>query len=193
MSALGRDVTVVRGDVAELRASSSAALDSHKDKLLQCATAIEQQWSTGRGLAQVRAAAAAARARVRCVRARSRPVPRPLRPTERRRLVLRSALPAAQQRCDSLDATQALIQQQLQDRLDSARKENARWRLSLEDALRSVEARAQAGGAAWDAGYGGRHQVGQQREHAHSPQVLQALDERDARLRTGGEAAPARR
>lgn len=85
------------------------------------------------------------------------------------------------QRCDSLASTQALIQQQLQDRLDSARKENARWRLSLEDALRSATedvtalkmAEASRGVAA------GRDlsSEGGQRE------VRRMLDERDERLR----------
>jgi hypothetical protein len=41
------------------------------------------------------------------------------------------------QRCDSLAATQALIQQQLQDRLEASRKENQRWRASLEDTLKA--------------------------------------------------------
>jgi hypothetical protein len=74
---------------------SRAALDVHKEKLLQCATAIEKEHAAGRDLAQ---------------------------------------------RCDSLAATQALIQQQLQDRLESSRKENARWRSGVEESVKAAAA-----------------------------------------------------
>ena len=45
---------------------------------------------------------------------------------------------------DSLGATQGLLQQQLQDRLDTAAKQNSRWRQTLEDALRALSADVQA-------------------------------------------------
>jgi len=136
LSALDRDVTAARELADSIQSASASALDTHRDKLLQCATAIEKQWGTGKELVQ---------------------------------------------KCDSLAATQVLVQQQLQDRLDSSRKENQRWRTSLEDSLRST---TQDLASLKLAGAGAYSRAGNEPfPDRHQREVRRMLDERDEAAR----------
>ncbi|KAJ1637344.1 hypothetical protein T492DRAFT_316261 [Pavlovales sp. CCMP2436] len=84
------------------------------------------------------------------------------------------------QKCDSLAATQVLVQQQLQDRLDSSRKENQRWRTSLEDSLSTTQDLA----SLKLAGAGAYSRAGNEPfPDRHQREVRRMLDERDEAAR----------
>lgn len=98
MQGLSASIGSLRADFERTLSTNVASIEASKTKVLQCAQAIEKQWSTTK---------------------------------------------VHHQRLESIHASGALHNQQLQERIETTNKQHMRWRASVEDAVKAVAADVQ--------------------------------------------------